>query len=105
MSTDLSDQLIEEEEERVKRTDEILVKTPKLFICSNSSLLQSTFIFSLTRLHLICDWDWLLRFQYFLLSSPLPSGSENSPIVYTLQKYVINKLLTSVLLHNEYDFG
>lgn len=105
MSTDLSDQLIEEEEERVKRTDEILVKTPKLFICSNSSLLQSTFIFSLTRLHLICDWDWLLRFQYFLLSPPLPSGSENSPIVYTLQKYVINKLLTSVLLHNEYDFG
>ncbi|CAH8574319.1 unnamed protein product [Schistosoma haematobium] len=86
LSTDLSDQLIEEEEERVKRTDEILVKTPKLFICSNSSLLQSTFIFSLMRLHLICDWDWLLRFQYFLLSSPLPSGSENSSIVYTLQK-------------------
>ncbi|CAH8582680.1 unnamed protein product [Schistosoma rodhaini] len=86
LSTDSSDQLIEEVEERVKQTDKILMKTPKLFICSNSSLLQSTLIFSLMKLHLNCDWDWLLRFQYFLLSSPLPSGSENSPIVYTLQK-------------------
>ncbi|KAK4468183.1 hypothetical protein MN116_008070 [Schistosoma mekongi] len=65
--------------------DEKALKTPKLFVCSNSSSLHSTFIFSATRLHLMFNLDWLLRFQSFIISSPMSSKIGNSPTVYASQ--------------------
>ncbi|TNN05925.1 Vacuolar protein sorting-associated protein isoform 2 [Schistosoma japonicum] len=75
--------------EETQHEDKAL-KTPKLFIFSNSSSLHSTFLFSSTRLHLMFDLDWLLRFQRFIISSPMSSYTGNSQTVYTSQSNLLS---------------
>ncbi|CAH8607345.1 unnamed protein product [Heterobilharzia americana] len=76
-------------EEKTSKESE---RISKLIICSNYSLYHSAFIFSSTELHLLLNWEWLMRLNSFIILPPLSSGIINMPCISTSERPTLSSV-------------